>query len=144
MARASVDEAQWQRLLAAARQVRRHAHAPYSRYRVGAALLGDSGEVFVGCNVENASYGLTMCAERVAVGAAVAAGVTRFSALVLVTPGAEPARPCGACRQVLVEFPPAFPVRCHAAEGSAWLRTTTARLLPHAFDARALREASEA
>ncbi len=143
MAARRLEEAQWQRLLQVARAVRQRAHAPYSRYRVGAALLAESGEIFAGCNVENASYGLTMCAERVALGAAVAAGARRFVALVLVTPGERPARPCGACRQVLVEFPPAFPVRCHAADGAAWLQTTTARLLPHAFDARALRDAAD-
>ncbi len=128
----------WERLLEAARSVRDRAHAPYSHYRVGAALLDVEGRVFAGCNVENASYGLTMCAERVALGSAVSAGARHFLALVLVTPGARPMRPCGACRQVLVEFEPSFPVRCHAAEGNAWIQTSTARLLPHAFRAEAL------
>ncbi len=138
MGRKALGEAEWARLLQAARQVRSRAHAPYSRYRVGAALLDEQGRLFAGCNVENASYGLTVCAERVAVGSAVAAGARRFLALVVVTPGARPMRPCGACRQVLVEFPPSFPIRCHAAQGDAWLQTSAARLLPHAFGAAAL------
>jgi cytidine deaminase len=91
------------RLLAAARQVRAHAHAPYSRFRVGAAVLDERGRIHVGCNVENASYGLTVCAERNAVAAAVAAGARHVRAIAVVTAMRPPARPCGACRQVLRE-----------------------------------------
>jgi cytidine deaminase len=93
-------------LLAAARKVRAHAHAPYSRFRVGAAVLDERGRIHTGCNVENASYGLTVCAERNAVAAAVAAGARRISAVAVVTSASPSAAPCGACRQVLAELAP--------------------------------------
>jgi cytidine deaminase len=91
-------------LLEMASQVRSQAHAPYSGFGVGAALLTKTGKIFCGCNVENISLGLTICAERAAVAAAVAAGEKEFVAIAIVTDSAEPALPCGACRQVLAEF----------------------------------------
>ena len=93
-------------LIALAKDARMRAYAPYSSFQVGAALLGKNGEIFLGCNVENISYGLTLCAERVAVVAAVQAGISAFSTVAVVSDSGEPVMPCGACRQVLAEFSP--------------------------------------
>jgi len=107
-----------------------NAYAPYSGFKVGAALLA-CGRVFTGANVENASYPATMCAERVAVGSAVAAGCTDFQELVIVTEAASPAMPCGCCRQVLAEFNPALPLRSVA--GDARRTVTLADIFPDPF-----------
>ena len=118
-------------LLDAARAVQRRAYAPYSRFHVGCALEADDGRVFVGCNVENASYGLTICAERAAVCAAVAAGARRFVRAVVVTDADPPAAPCGACRQVLSEFGRELTVDGVGPSGQ--VHWTIAELLPAAF-----------
>ncbi|MFZ1465443.1 MAG: cytidine deaminase [Anaerolineae bacterium] len=97
-----------EKLVEQARAARLRAYAPYSRYLVGAAVLTAAGDVFTGCNIENASYGLTICAERVAIASAIAAGQRDFVMLALVT--ANGGSPCGACRQVMVEFAPDMPV----------------------------------
>lgn len=117
----------------AAWEVREHAYAPYSGYRVGAALLGEDDNVYRGANVENASYGLCLCAERSAVAAAVANGVRRFRGIVIATGGDRAGSPCGMCRQVLAELGPSFPVRC-VSEGGDRFDTTVDELLPRAFD----------
>ena len=124
----------WHALLAAARTAASKAYAPYSRFHVGAALLAEDGRIFIGANVENASYGLTICAERAALFAAVNAGVRHFKALALVAGSREPATPCGACRQVLAEFcDRQMPVICAPLTGTARKRTTMGALLPLGF-----------
>jgi cytidine deaminase len=121
-----------QQLIDGALNGRAKAHAPYSQFHVGAAVLSASGEIFTGCNVENASYGLTMCAERVAVGAAVAAGHKQITAIAVATAGGH--SPCGACRQVLSEFGPAMEVLLVDADDPAKVRTTSLdKLLPEQF-----------
>lgn len=119
-------------LLAAARLARERAYAPYSRFPVGAAVRAADGRIFQGCNIENASYGLTICAERVAVFQAVAAGVRQLVAVAVVGPGDEPCRPCGACRQVLREFGLEMRVIMAGEDGPVEV-TTLDDLLPRSF-----------
>jgi cytidine deaminase len=101
-----LDETRQQQLLDQARRAREHAYAPYSTFPVGAAVLTEAGEIFSGCNIENASLGAAICAERVAIFTAVAAGRRRFAALAVIADTPEPVAPCGLCRQVLAEFSP--------------------------------------
>lgn len=115
----------------AAEAARRRAYAPYSGFRVGAALETDAGTIVTGCNVENAAYGATICAERTAVASAVAAGHTRFRRLALVSDSPQPILPCGTCRQVLAEFGTELVVESWA--GEVVQRWTIADLLPAAF-----------
>ena len=116
-------------LIPAAWEVRDRAYAPYSKFHVGAALLGADGVIYRGCNVENLSFGLTICAERNAVAQAVAAGCREFTALVVVADTREPVSPCGACRQVLAEFGD-LPILMATREASE--QTTLGILLPRA------------
>ena len=121
-----------QKIIQAAMDARQRAYAPYSKFLVGAALLTPDGQIFTGCNVENASYGLTICAERAAIFNAVAAGQQRFELLAIATQGA--ATPCGACRQVLVEFAPNLPILLIDVNNvAAPLDTNLRELLPGAF-----------
>lgn len=124
-------------LLKIASDARNSAHAPYSRFHVGAAVLTATGDTFAGCNVENASYGLTICAERAAVCAAVAAGHKQIVAVAVVTKGGH--SPCGACRQVLAEFGPTMDVIMADADDLTRVTTTTLdKLLPSSFSASSL------
>jgi cytidine deaminase len=131
-ARQEPAPATWAGLRERAAAAMQRAYAPYSGFRVGAALLTSDGDVVEGCNVENASYPAGSCAERVAAGAAVARGAREFVALAIVTEGEHPAPPCGICRQMLMEFAPDLPVLSVARAG-AEARWTLSELLPHAF-----------
>ncbi len=120
------------RLEKAARLAAKSSYSPYSKFRVGAAILTGSGKIFSGCNVENASYGLCNCAERTAIFSAAAAGERALQAVVVYTPTKDATSPCGACRQVINEFGPDTIVIsiCDSAET---IETTLDQLLPHAF-----------
>lgn len=104
-------------LIASALLARSRAYAPYSHFKVGAALLAEDGQIFTGCNVENISFGLTLCAERTALVSAIAAGVSKFSAIAVVADTKIPISPCGACRQVLAEFAPELKILLSTLEG---------------------------
>jgi len=126
----------------AARRARASAHAPYSGYRVGAAVVTASGRVYAGCNVENATFGATICAERSAVCAMVAAGERKPIACVVVTPAPTPGTPCGICRQVLAEFADDMPLLLLAEDDAgAIVRRASAKLralFPHSFRLRSI------
>lgn len=127
-----LSEEEIRELLARARAARENARAPYSGFRVGAAVQTDQGEVVIGVNVENASYGLTICAERVAIAAAVARGARSFRGLAVVAGTEVPVSPCGACRQVMREFGTDWPIILGNL-GDTWIRTTPGELLPRSF-----------
>jgi cytidine deaminase len=121
-------------LLAAAELARENAYAPYSHYAVGAAVLGSNGRMYAGCNVENVSYGLSICAERAAIFAAVGAGERQIQALAVVSQGQVAAMPCGSCRQVLHEFATSadIPIVVATTDGAQRF-TTLGQLLPEPF-----------
>jgi cytidine deaminase len=130
----SVDERE--RLIRSATAASAHAHAPYSRFQVGAALLAADGQTFAGCNVENASYSLTLCAERVAAATAIAAGCRDWRAIAIASPGGV--TPCGACRQFLAEFSAGLIViTVNVLDGSLG-HFRLAELLPHSFGRQSL------
>ena len=139
-----MDDARLEELVAAAKQARGRAYAPYSHYHVGAAISTKSGRVFAGCNVENASYGACLCAERNAIGQMVAAGETAPVACVVVTKGPRGGSPCGICRQVLSEFAREMRVvligAADAGTEEGRRETTIAELLPDAFEGSSLPE----
>lgn len=130
--RAGLTAADAERLLHVATGMRANAYVPYSKFRVGAALLTESGETFGGCNVENASYGLCLCAERTAIVSAVAAGHVKFRAIACMADTTGPVSPCGACRQFLIEFDPNMVVILGNLSGDTMI-TTANDLLPGAF-----------
>jgi cytidine deaminase len=129
-----IGETEQSRLVQVAREAAVRAYCPYSRFQVGAVVLTEKGEIHGGCNVENASYGLTICAERNAVFQAVARSSSelRIKAVLVYTPTDTPTSPCGACRQVLNEFGPDAEVIC-VCDGPEMIRTTLRALLPQAF-----------
>lgn len=120
-------------LVAAAKRARENAHAPFSNFRVGAALRAKSGRIYTGCNVENASYGLTCCAERVAIFKAISEGERGFEAIAVVTDAEVLTPPCGACRQIIWEFCGDVPVILANMDGQVE-EDRSAKLLPRAFD----------
>ncbi|CAN5816091.1 cytidine deaminase [soil metagenome] len=129
-------------LLEVARSAQRQAYAPYSRFRVGAALLVADGRIFAGANVENAAYPAAICAERVALPAAVAAGARAFTAIAVIGDGKGPCTPCGMCRQVLFEFAPDLHVIAAGIDGSVAHFVLGQDLLPHGFGPDRLRQDS--
>jgi len=122
-------------LIEKAKRARLKAYAPYSKFKVGAALLTKSGKVYTGANVENSTFGLTICAERVAVFKAVSRGEKKFLKIVVVADKDPPVTPCGACRQVLSEFAKDLKVICASLQGKVE-RYSLKELLPVAFEKR--------
>lgn len=128
-------------LMKIARKARQNAYAPYSHFAVGAALLAESGRVYTGCNIENASYGLTCCAERNAIFAAVGAGERMFKMLAVAADSPEPVAPCGACRQVIAEFGIPLVVMGNLKEATKTM--TAEELLPYGFGQESMNNKGE-
>jgi len=126
-----------------AKKAREHAYAPYSKFSVGAALITKNGKIYRGCNIENASFGLTNCAERTAIFKAISEGERDFQALLVVADTKDPVSPCGACRQVLAEFcPPTMPVYLANVNGNIE-QTTVEQLLPSSFKSEDMEDAGK-
>ena len=119
-----------EKLISEAEKARKNAYAPYSKFSVGAALLSRSGKVYTGANLENSSFGQTVCAERLALYKAVSEGEKNFKKIAIVAPGAKPVTPCGICRQALFEFSPELEVICANLKGRV-KKYTLKELLPH-------------
>ena len=133
MKQTQIDDALCRRLIAAALEARKRSYAPYSHYHVGAALWTQSGKLYTGCNIENAAYTPTNCAERTAVFKAVSEGERNFSVIVIVCSGKNPAAPCGVCRQVLREFCRDDMPVVFADNNRNYIESTLGELLPHSF-----------
>lgn len=132
-----------EKLLQLAKEARQQAYVPYSKFPVGAAIITKDGKVYQGCNIENASFGLTNCAERTAIFKAVSEGKTAFEAIAVIADTAGPVSPCGACRQVMVEFcEPTMPVYLTNLNGDVQ-QTTVGDLLPGAFTTEDLQDAGK-
>nr|WP_158322865.1 cytidine deaminase [Lederbergia ruris] len=131
-----------EQLVEAASQARERAYVPYSRFAVGAAVLTRDGKVFAGCNIENASYGMTNCAERTAIFKAISEGETEFTKLLVIADTARPVPPCGACRQVLAEFCPRDMIVILTNLQGDQQQTTVEELLPFAFTAEDMHDES--
>lgn len=125
-------EINWSDLVERAWQARNHAYAPYSNFMVGAALLGRSGKVFCGCNVENVSLGLTICAERSAICRAVEGGCRDFAGIAIVADTNEPVLPCGACRQFMAEFEPSLSI-CAVGRNGVQTNWSLSEIFPGPF-----------
>jgi cytidine deaminase len=125
-------------LIAEAEKARQNAYAPYSKFKVGAAVETENGDIYIGCNVESASYGLTVCAERVAIWKGISRGVTKFGRIAVVVDTEEPTPPCGTCRQIIWEFCGDVPVilaNLHGKKETVMM----SELLPRAFDSKFLK-----
>jgi cytidine deaminase len=125
-------------LIAEAEKARENAYAPYSNFKVGAAVETDNGDIYIGCNVESASYGLTVCAERVAIWKGISRGVTKFGRIAVVVDTEEPTPPCGTCRQIIWEFCGDVPVILANLYGKKEV-VMMSELLPRAFDSKFLK-----